>query len=103
MNSKLFDRIAGAARYQTPAKLAQNSGFEGAQMQRRLRAWRAGGESINSLILQRARAQQLVRSNPYASNAASSFTAHLVGSGIKPSSLVKDAGLKDRIQRLWLA
>jgi capsid protein len=78
------------------------------QMQRRLVAWRASGESINSLIrhggeLQRARARQLVRSNPYAANASASFTAHAVGCGIKPSSLVEDAALKDRIQHLWLA
>ncbi|OSM04152.1 putative phage portal protein of lambda family [Magnetofaba australis IT-1] len=44
----------------------------------------------------------MARSNPYASNAASSFTAHAVGAGIKPSSLVEDAGLKDQLQRLWL-
>ena len=77
-------------------------------MQRRLVAWRAGGESINSLMLQggelqRARARQLVRTNPYASNAAASFAAHAVGCGIKPSSLVEDGALKDQIQRLWLA
>ena len=104
----LLSRIAGATRFLATGKLAQNSGFEGAQTQRRLMAWRAGSESINSLILQggelqRARARQLVRSNPYAANAAASFTAHLVGCGIKPSSLVEDANLKDRIQRLWLA
>ena len=51
-------------------------------------AWRASGESINALIqhggeLQRGRARQLVRTNPYASNAAASFTAHAVGCGIK--------------------
>ena len=105
---KLFNRIAGAARFLATGKLAQNSGLEGAQIQRWLMAWRAGSESINSLILQgdelqRARARQLVRSNPYAANAAASFTAHLVGCGIKPSSSVEDAALKDRIQRLWLA
>jgi capsid protein len=77
-------------------------------MQRRLVAWRAGGESINSLILQggeleRARAHQLVRTNPYAANASASFTGHAVGCGIKPSSLVEDGALKDEIQRLWLA
>jgi hypothetical protein len=44
-----------------------------------------------------------VRRNPYAANASASFTAHAVGCGIKSSSLVEDAGLKDRIQRLWLA
>jgi capsid protein len=105
---KLFDRIAGAARFLATGKLARNSGFGGAQIRRRLMAWRAGGESINSLILeggelQRARARQLDRSNPYAVNAAASFTAHLGGCGIKPSSLIEDAALKEQIQQLWLA
>ena len=104
----LVSRIAGAARLLATGKLALSTGFDGAQMQRRLVAWRAGGESINSLILQggelqRARARQLVRTNPYAANASASFTAHAVGCGIKPSSLVEDGALKDRIQRLWLA
>jgi capsid protein len=81
---------------------------DGAQMQCHLMAWRAGGESINSLMLQggelqRARARQLVRTNAYASNAAASFAAHAAGCGIKPSSLVEDSALKDQIQRLWLA
>ena len=103
----LVSRIAGAARLLATGKLAQSTGFDGAQIQRRLMAWRAGSESINSLILQggelqRGRARQLVRTNPYASNASSSFTAHAVGCGIKPSSLVEDGALKDQIQRLWL-
>ena len=64
----LVRRIAGAARLLATGKLALSSGFDGAQMQRRLVAWRAGGESINNLILQggelqRARARQLVRTN----------------------------------------
>ncbi|MDD9922973.1 MAG: phage portal protein [Boseongicola sp.] len=83
-------------------------GFEGAQMARRLSSWRAGADGINAALLQggdvlRARSRDLVRNNPYASNAASSFAAHSIGAGIKPSSLVEDAELKDRIQRLWLA
>ena len=79
-------RIAGAARLLATGKLAQSSGFEGAQIQRRLMAWRAGGESINSLIqqggeLQRSRARQLVRSNPYASNASASLSGLLAPLG----------------------
>ena len=67
----LVSRIAGAARLLATGKLALSTGFDGAHMQRRLMAWRAGGESINSLILQggelqRARARQLVRADPYA-------------------------------------
>jgi hypothetical protein len=48
----LVQRIAGAARLLATGKLALSTGFDGALMQRRLVAWRAGGESINSLILQ---------------------------------------------------
>jgi hypothetical protein len=76
----LVRRIAGAARLLATGKLAQSPGFDGAQIHRRLVAWGAGSESINSLILQggelqRARARQLVRTNPYAANAAASFAA----------------------------
>jgi lambda family phage portal protein len=39
----------------------------------------------------------------FLAHAAASFTAHAVGAGIKPSSLIEDGALKDRIQRLWLA
>lgn len=39
----------------------------------------------------------------YAANACEAFAANLVGDGIKPSSLIDDAGLRDRVQRLWLA
>jgi hypothetical protein len=48
----LFWRIAGAAPLLATGKLAPSTGFDGAQMQRRLVARRAGSESINSLILQ---------------------------------------------------
>ncbi len=75
---------------------------------RRLVSWRATQENINTLLssggdVLRARARQIVRSNPYASNAADSFVANAVGTGIKPSSLVKDAELKNNIQEAWLA
>ena len=90
----MFSRLAGAARLLATGQLAPaaGAGFDGAQARRRLVAWRAGGETVNALLLQggelqRARARQLVRSNPYAANAAASFAAHAVGGGIKPSSL----------------
>ena len=79
-------------------KLALSTGFDGAQMQRRLMSWRAGGESINSLILQggelqRARARQLVRTNPYAANAAASFA----------TTGAKIGGLKVTTENAWFA
>jgi capsid protein len=88
----LVQRIAGAARLLATGKLAQGTGLDGAQMQRRLVAWRASGENINSLILQggelqRARARQLVRMNPYAANAAVSFTAHWLAGPTRPTPM----------------
>ncbi|MBO6522122.1 phage portal protein [Thalassospira sp.] len=90
------------------AKTARAQSFEGARMARRLASWRVGSDGINAAIRQggdvlRARSRDLVRNNPYANNATTSFAAHAIGAGIKPSSLIEDADLKDRIQRLWLA
>lgn len=75
--------------------------------QRRLIAWKATQQNLNSLLsiggdVLRARAREIVRNNPYASNAANSFVANAVGAGIKPSSLVADTQLKDQIQQTWL-
>ena len=50
-----------------------------------------------------ARARELVVTNGYAANACEAFAANLVGDGIKPSSLIEDRDLRDRLQRLWLA
>ena len=101
---RFFSRLLGWRK--APPPRAQ--GFEAAHATRRLATWRAGADNINAAIraggeVLRARARDLVRNNPYASNAAASFAAHAVGCGIKPSSLVEDIELKDRIQRLWLA
>jgi lambda family phage portal protein len=41
--------------------------------------------------------------NGYAANACEAFAANLVGDGVKPSSLIEDAAVRDRVQRLWLA
>ncbi len=100
---KLFSRLFGRRKTMPRAQA-----FEAARAARRLATWRAGSGNINVAIRQggealRARARDLVRNNPYASNAAASFSAHAVGCGIKPSSLVEDIELKDSIQRLWLA
>ncbi len=82
--------------------------LEGAMARRRLRGWQPPLENINSLVAAGgpqllARARELVVTNGYAANACEAFAANLVGDGIKPSSLIEDADLRDRIQRLWLA
>lgn len=75
---------------------------------RRLRGWNPPLENINALVASGgprllARARELVVTNGYAANACEAFVANLVGDGIKPSSLIEDAGLRDRVQKLWLA
>lgn len=104
---KIFSRISAAMKFAATGRLSA-SAFEGAMQQRRLIAWKATQDNINSLLasggdLLRARARQIVRSNPYASNAADSFVANSVGAGIVPSSLIAETALKDEVQRVWLA
>lgn len=85
-----------------------NSTLEGSLAGRRLIAWKATQENINALLMAggetlRARARQTVRSNPYASNAADSFAANVVGAGIKPSCLIEDEAIKEYVQKLFLS
>jgi len=75
---------------------------------RRLRGWQPPLENINSLVASGgprllARSRELVVTNGYAANACEAWAANLVGDGIKPSSLLEDGELRDRLQRLWLA
>jgi len=82
--------------------------LEGAMSRRRLRGWQPPLENINSLVASGgprllARSRELVVTNGYAANACEAYAANLVGDGIKPSSLIEDGELRDRIQRLWLA
>jgi lambda family phage portal protein len=50
-----------------------------------------------------ARARWLVRNNGYAAGAVEAFASNVVGDGIKPSSSITDAALKEELQSLWLA
>jgi len=82
--------------------------LEGAMARRRLRGWQPPLENINSLVSAGgprllARSRELVVTNGYAANACEAWAANLVGDGIKPSSLLEDGELRDRLQRLWLA
>jgi len=82
--------------------------LEGAMSRRRLRGWQPPLENINSLVASGgprllARSRELVVTNGYAANACEAYAANLVGDGIKPSSLIEDGELRDRVQRLWLA
>ncbi|ADZ72532.1 phage portal protein [Polymorphum gilvum] len=101
----IFDRFR---RRSTGGPAAVRARLEGAMAKRRLRGWNPPLENINALVASGgprllARARELVVTNGYAANACEAFAANLVGDGIKPSSLIEDAALRDRVQRLWLA
>ena len=86
---------------------AMVGGFEGGLSARRLKTFAASRAHVNTLIQaagadMTARARYLIRNNGYAANAVESWAGNAVGTGIKPSSGIADAVLKDRVQRLWL-
>ena len=100
-----FDRFR---RQSTGGPAAVRARLEGAMAKRRLRGWNPPLENINALVASGgprllARSRELVVTNGYAANACEAFAANLVGDGIKPSSLIADPALRDRVQRLWLA
>lgn len=83
-------------------------GFEAGQGNRRLKSFQPSRAHLNTLIAAAgaditARARYLVRNNGYAANAIESWAGNVVGPGIKPSSLIDEAALKARVQRLWLS
>jgi lambda family phage portal protein len=82
------------------------AGYDAASTKRRLSGWRADRNSINAILTTdgeqlRSRARELVRNNPYAASARESFVANCIGTGIKPSSAIEDADLRDDVQQLW--
>jgi lambda family phage portal protein len=100
----LFDRLR---RRDTGGPDAVRARLEGAMARRRLRGWNPPLENINALVASGgprllARARELVVTSGYAANACEAYAANLVGDGIKPSSLIEDAKLRDRVQKLWL-
>ena len=90
-----------------PRFLAMIGGIEAGALGRRLASFIPASFHINTLIAASgatvtARARYLVRNNGYAAAAVESFASNTVGAGIKPSSLVRDAALKEAIQAAWL-
>src|SRR5262249_25373829 len=88
------------------ALLGQPGGYNAAQTRRRLSQWLPTKGTINLLVAQggellRDRSRDLVRNNPHASSGADSYCSNLVGTGIKPSSLVRDQVLRRTIQNAW--
>ncbi len=82
--------------------------LEGAMARRRLRGWNPPLENINALVASGgprllARARELSVTSGYAANACEAFASNLIGDGVKPSSLIEDARVRERVQKLWLA
>ena len=85
---------------------AGGSAYDAARQGRRLGNWRPTSAHINTILAWsgttlRDRTRDLVRNNPYVRSAVESFVANAVASGIKPSSLVKDAGKKNEIREAF--
>jgi lambda family phage portal protein len=86
----------------------QVQAFDAGQSKRRLKAIPTNAAALNTQIrlygkTVLARSRYLALNNGYAASAKDAFVSALVGDGIKPSWLVKDAALKAELQELWLA
>ena len=88
-------------------KQARNE-FDGGRNRRRLRSWQPTQNTVNVILAQqgpvlRARCRDALRNNPHAVSAVESFSANVIGTGIKPSSLLPDdPDLRQAIMELWL-
>ena len=82
--------------------------FESAGQRRRLKSWQPTQNTINTILssqgmLLRARARDATRNNPHATAAVESWAANLIGTGIKPSSLiVNQPAVREDIMQAWL-
>jgi lambda family phage portal protein len=90
------------------SKRARNDYYDGASQRRRLKSWVPTQYTTNVIMtasgpLLRSRARDALRNNPHANAACESFVANLIGTGIKPSSLVTDdPDMREAIMQLWL-
>jgi len=81
--------------------------YEAAAMTRRTTGWSPVASDVNTLVFRnadtlRSRSRDMVRRNPWATNALDAFVGNCIGTGIKPQSLHTDADLREQIQTLWL-
>lgn len=89
------------------SKRARNY-YDGGLTRRRLKSWMPTQYTTNVIMsatgtVLRARARDVMRNNPHANAACESFVANLIGTGIKPSSLLSDnPELRDAVMQLWL-
>jgi capsid protein len=90
-----------------PAKSARND-YDGGRQRRRLQSWQPTQNTVNTILsssgnLLRARCRDALRNNAHAVAACDSFVSNLIGTGIKPSSLLSDQpDLREQMMQLWL-
>ncbi len=82
-------------------------GYEAAAQTRRTSGWTPSPSDINTLVFGsgdtlRTRSRDMVRRNPWASNALDAFVANCIGTGIKPQSLHSEPASAAEVQALWL-
>jgi lambda family phage portal protein len=80
--------------------------YDAASTAKRLSGWQVPYGSINSAIvaggdLLRQRARHAVRNNVWAGNAINTFSANVVGTGIKPKFNHPDPEIRKKLARLW--
>lgn len=88
-------------------RLKAASDYEAAAATRRTTGWTPATSDINTLVFRsadtlRSRSRDMVRRNPWATNALDAFVGNCIGTGIKPQSQHPDAQVKEKIQALWL-
>jgi lambda family phage portal protein len=82
--------------------------FDGGRSRRRLKSWVPTQATVNTILtssgnLLRSRCRDAMRNNPHACAAGDSFVSNLIGTGIKPSSLLTEKPeLRQTIMQLWL-
>jgi lambda family phage portal protein len=80
--------------------------YEGAAAKRRLKSWQPGEDSMTALLagdgrMLRRRGRDLMRNNPLINSAGESYTANLIGAGIKPSSMHENTAIRKAINEAW--
>lgn len=90
------------------ARWASTPAYDAVGTHRRVRGWQPDASAINSLLAGagdelRNKSRDMDRRNAWARNAADSFTANAIGSGIVPQSLHPNATVRTIIHEAWKA
>jgi lambda family phage portal protein len=104
---EMDERPAAAAPRLQARALETDQPYEAAGGGRRTLRWHAPSTSSNSQLLYslttlRDRSRAAARNDGYAGGALDKLVSNIVGTGIKPQSLIKDEALRTALHALWL-